>query len=85
MVGNNTTNPDIKQGVKAVFELNADTALREQIRARDKALLDYYNDMATEREEGREEGREQEKQRIFLKLKEKGMSDNDIQAILADN
>ena len=81
MVGNNTTNPDIKQGVKAVFELNADTALREQIRARDKALLDYYNDMATEREEGRE----QEKQRIFLKLKEKGMSDNDIQAILADN
>ena len=56
MVGNNTTNPDIQQGVKAVFELNADTVLREQIRARDKAIRDYENDMAEAKDEGRAEG-----------------------------
>ncbi len=38
-------------------ELDADTILREKIRARDKALRDYESEIATARLEGREEGR----------------------------
>lgn len=68
-VKNNTTSPDIQQGVDAV--------LREQTRARNKALLDYYNDIAV--------AKEQERQRIYQKLKENGMSDEDIQNLLSDD
>lgn len=80
MVRNNTTSPAIQQGVEAVFELNADTILREQIRARDKAIRDYDNDMAIAKDEGRKE----ERARLVRKWREKGKSEEEIRELLAD-
>ncbi len=56
MVRTTTENPAIQKGIEAVYALNADTILREQIRQRDKAIRDYENDMAVARTEGRAEG-----------------------------
>ena len=56
MVRTTTHDPVIQKGIDAVYALNADTVLREKIRQRDKAIRDYYNDMATARLEGRLEG-----------------------------
>ena len=56
MLKDNTESPEIKEAADAVSELNADIALRERIRARHKAVMDYGNDIATAKDEGREEG-----------------------------
>ena len=56
MIRTTTQNPAIQKGIDAVYALNADTVLREQIRQRDKAIRDYENEMAIARSEGREEG-----------------------------
>ncbi len=56
MVRTNTQNPMIHKAIDAIYELNADKALREQIRQRDKALRDYENDMSVARSEGKAEG-----------------------------
>ena len=56
MVRTTTQNPAIQKGIDAVYALNADTVLREQIRQRDKAIRDYENEMAIARSEGRAEG-----------------------------
>lgn len=52
MVRTKTQNPAIQKGIDAIYELNADTVLREQIRQRDKAIRDYENEMAIVRSEG---------------------------------
>lgn len=57
MVRTTTENPAIQKGIEAVYALNADTVLREQIRQREKAVRDYENDMATARSEGESKGR----------------------------
>lgn len=57
MVRTTTQNPAIQKGIDAVYALNADTALREKIRQRDKAIKDYENDMAVARSEGKAEGK----------------------------
>lgn len=56
MVRTTSTSPEIQKGIDKIYELNADTVLREQIRQRDKAIRDYENDMAVARSEGRSEG-----------------------------
>ena len=56
MVRTSTQNPMIQRAVDAVRAINADEALREQIRQRDKAIRDYENDMAVVRAEGKAEG-----------------------------
>ena len=56
MVRTATQDPSIRKGIDAVYELNADTVLREQIRMRDKAIRDYENEMAIARSEGKAEG-----------------------------
>ncbi len=57
MVKTSATSPEIQKGIEIIYELNADTILREQIRLRDKAIRDYENDMAVVRSEGRAKGR----------------------------
>lgn len=52
MVRTTTQNPAIQKGIDAVYALNADTVLREQIRQRDKAIRDYENEMAIAKTEG---------------------------------
>ena len=59
MVRTSTSSPDIRQGIDTIYELNADVALREQILARDKAVMDYENDMASD--EGKAEGRAEDR------------------------
>lgn len=61
MVRTSTSSPDIRQGIDTIYELNADVALREQILARDKAVMDYENDMASARDEGKAEGRAEDR------------------------
>ncbi|MBP3869653.1 MAG: Rpn family recombination-promoting nuclease/putative transposase [Faecalicoccus sp.] len=56
MIKSNTQNPAIQKATDAVYELNADEVLQEQIWVREKALNDYYNDMTVARKEGRKEG-----------------------------
>lgn len=73
MVRTNTTNPEIQKGVDAVISLNADTILREQIRQRDKAIRDYYNDMAIAKSEGRAEGKAEGVLFTLLSLVEDGV------------
>ena len=57
MIKTNTQNPAIQKAVDAVYELNADEVLRQQIWDREKAINDYNNDMTVSRLEGKEEGR----------------------------
>lgn len=57
MVRTTSTSPEIQKGIEKIYELNADTVLREQIRQRDKAIRDYENDMAVARSEGEAKGR----------------------------
>ena len=68
MVRVTTENPAIKKGIDAVYELNADTILREQIRQRDKAIRDYENDMAIMLSQGRAEGEIQKAVAVVKKL-----------------
>lgn len=57
MVRTTSTSPEIQKGIEKIYELNADTILREQIRQRDKAIRDYENDMAVAEERGVAKGR----------------------------
>lgn len=52
MLRTNTTNNSIQNGVDAIYKLNADTILREQIRQREKDIADYNNDMAVAEAKG---------------------------------
>lgn len=56
MVRTASTSPEIQRGIDKIYELNADTVLREQIRQRDKAMRDYYNDMAVAMSKGEAKG-----------------------------
>ncbi len=73
MVRTTTQNPAIQKGIDAVYALNADTVLREQIRQRDKAIRDYENEMAIARPEGKEEGRVEGKLDTLVELVKKGL------------
>ncbi|MCM1508832.1 MAG: Rpn family recombination-promoting nuclease/putative transposase [Ruminococcus flavefaciens] len=57
MVRTTSTSPEIQKGIEKIYELNADTILREQIRQRDKAIRDYENDIAVAEERGIAKGR----------------------------
>ncbi len=95
MVRTTTENPAIQKGIEAVYALNADTVLREQIRQREKAVRDYENDMATARSEGkaegisigeakgRAEGKAEAETEIINKMKAYGMTEEQIKAVLS--
>ena len=73
MVRTTTQNPAIQKGIDAVYALNADTVLREQIRQRDKAIRDYENEMAIARSEGKAEGTVEGKLNILAELVNEGI------------
>ena len=73
MVRTKTQSPQIQKGIDAVYALNADTILREQIRQREKAELDYANDMATARSEGLAEGMSKGKSNMLAELVNDGI------------
>lgn len=96
MVRTTTENPAIQKGIDAVYALNADTVLREQIRQREKAIRDYENDMATARSEGisigeakgraegEAKGRTEERNALIKKMRKRGMSEDEIKEFFAD-
>ena len=96
MVRTATQNPAIRKGIDAVYALNADTVLREQIRQRDKTIRDYENDMAVARSEGKAEGRAegeaigeergktQERASIAENMRKTGFTEDQIRLALGD-
>lgn len=84
MVRTTTENPAIQKGIEAVYALNADTVLREQIRQREKAVRDYENDMATAMSEGEAKGRTEERNALIEKMRKRGMSEEEIREFFAD-
>ena len=84
MVRTTTQNPAIQKGIDAVYALNADTALREKIRQRDKAIRDYENEMAIARNEGKAEGKVEERNSIADNMRKNGFTEEQIKLALGD-
>lgn len=80
MVRTTTQNPAIQKGIDAVYALNADTALREKIRQRDKAIRDYENEMALARSEGKIEAQND----IAENMRKNGFTEEQIKLALGD-
>lgn len=73
MAGTTAQDPEIQKGSNAVYALDADTVLREQIRQRNKAIRDYDNEMAIAWSEGKEEGRAEGMAEARAEGREEGM------------
>ncbi|MDE5765339.1 MAG: Rpn family recombination-promoting nuclease/putative transposase [Ruminococcus sp.] len=82
----NTNIPVMEQAVQVIFDMSADTALRERARLREKALHDEISAMEGAREEGREEGivigEAKGINSIVEKMRKSGMTEEQINAIL---
>ncbi|MCH5350051.1 MAG: Rpn family recombination-promoting nuclease/putative transposase [Oscillospiraceae bacterium] len=74
----NTNVAGIQKGIQAVYKMSADERTRELIRMREKAL----HDEASLLEEAKEEGRAEERNSIIAKMRDKGMTDEEINSIL---
>lgn len=81
----NTNIPAMEQAVQVIFDMSADTALRERARLREKALFDEVSAMEGAREEGKAEGIEmgkaEERVIIIEKMRKSGMTEEQIKAI----
>lgn len=76
-----TNIPAMEQAVQVILDMNADTALRERARLREKALHDETSAMQSAREEGIQEGLMQ----ALEKLIASGMSKEDAKKLLGMN
>ena len=74
----------IKNGVKVIYSLSEDEKIREYVRQREKAEMDYRSDMSYAKAEGKAEGMAEERKKLIAKLKNKGMTDEEIAELLAD-
>ena len=63
----------IQHGVKAVRSLSEDEKIREYVRQCEKAIQDYYSDMAVAKSQGRTEGRDEGKLETLLGLVKDGV------------
>lgn len=77
----NTNIPAMEQAVQVIFDMSADTALRERARLREKALHDEASALQGAKEEGIQEGLMQ----ALEKLIANGMSKEDAKKILGIN
>ncbi|MCR5109294.1 MAG: hypothetical protein K6B38_00045 [Ruminococcus sp.] len=85
MVRTTTENPAIQKGIDAVYELKADTVLREKIRQRDKAIRDYENEMAMAKSEGIAEGKIEERNIIAETMRKNGFTEEQIKLALGES
>ena len=74
----------IKNGVKVIYSLSEDEKIREYVRQREKAEMDYRSDMSYAKAEGKAEGIAEERKKLIAKWKAKGMTDEEIAELLAD-
>ena len=86
---NDTKVEAIQNGVKVIYGLSGDAQIREYVRQREKAVMDYNSDMASAEAKGRAKGREEGKAEAYAELiagwKAKGMTDEEIQKLLPTN
>ena len=77
---------EIQEAVLILREMSADEKMKELARRRELALHDRITDIEVSREEGRQEGLQQGRQEgidaIVEKMRNSGMSEEQIQAIL---
>lgn len=78
----NTEIPAMKQAVQVIFDMSADTALREKARLREKALFDEASNMQGAREEGRAEGIAAKEAEIAANMRRNGFSEEQIKLAL---
>ena len=64
----NTGIEAIRDSVTAIRALSADEQIREYVRQREKALQDYYSDIAVAETKGVEKGKSEEKNDIALSM-----------------
>lgn len=74
----------IKNGVKVIYSLSEDKKIREYVRQREKAEMDYRSDMSYAKAEGKVEGKAERDSELIAKWKAKGMTDEEIAELLAD-
>lgn len=99
---NNTKIPAMEKAVQVIFDMSADTVLRERARIREKALHDEASNMKEAREKGRKEGLKEGRKEgrkeglkegeaiglkkgqeiIIEKMRERGMTEEQIKMIL---
>lgn len=80
-----TNIPAMEQAVQVILDMNADTALRERARLREKALHDEASAMQGAREEGLKEGVEKGLMQALEKLIASGMCKEDAKKLLGMN
>ncbi len=85
----NTRIPEMEQAVQVIFDMSADTVLRERARMREKALHDEASAIKGAREEGLAEGMEKgrlaERAKIIENLRKSGMTEEQIKLVLGDD
>lgn len=82
----NTNIPAMEQAVQVIFDMSADTALRERARLREKALHDEASALQGAKEEGIAIGEAKGKLKginsVIEKMRKSGMTEEQIQEIL---
>ena len=86
-----TGDPAMKKAVNIIYDMSDNAKLREIARIREKALHDEASQMKAARDEGISigiaqgitEGIEKGRTEIISKLREKGMSESEIKALLS--
>ena len=76
-----TSIPIIQKAVKVICNMSDDSKTQELVRLREKALHDEASALKQAKAEGREEGRAEGKAAIIKKMKDSGMTDEQINAI----
>lgn len=69
----------MKKAVNIIYDMSDNAKLREMARIREKALHDEASQMKAARDEGIAQG----KAEIIAKLRAKGMSESEIEALLS--
>lgn len=82
----NTNISVMEHAIQVIFDMSADTALRERARLREKALHDEASALQGAKEEGLKEGIEtgknEERVAIIEKMRKIGMTEEQINAII---
>lgn len=87
-----TNVPIMNKAVNIIYDLSEDTKIREMARLREKALHDEASALANAKNEGkaegitigREEGRTEERNSLIEKMRQRGMSEDEIKEFFAD-
>lgn len=82
MLNETTNNVGVQKAVTVIKELSADEKVREEARKRADALFNERSAMRSQLEKGRAEGRAEGEANIIAKMRESGMTEEQINSIL---